>query len=152
MVYNFTYFSHVNIVFLSIILQICNFLWSRTKYIYSHNVWCLGWWYTRVNRGIFWILLLTHFEYDQRKVPPQGLSRPRKRLLELLAKTALDKPDPKLASAYASAEREWSMRFLRSPVEVLTSDGQRVSGIRLAKNRYWGTDVLILFLYLGVFI
>lgn len=67
-----------------------------------------------------------------------SLPRPRKRLMELLAKTALDEPDPKLASAYASAEREWSLRFLRSPVEVLSSDGQRVSGLRLVKNRLEG--------------
>ncbi|XP_050724688.1 NADPH:adrenodoxin oxidoreductase, mitochondrial-like isoform X3 [Eriocheir sinensis] len=69
-----------------------------------------------------------------------SLPRPRKRLLELLAKTALDEPDPKLASAYASAEREWSLRFLRSPVEVLSSDGQRVSGLRLVKNRLEGEE------------
>lgn len=76
-----------------------------------------------------------------RLLSPQGLPRPRKRLLELLAKTALDEPDPKLATAYAAAEREWSLHFLRSPVEVLASDGERVSGLRLVKNRYQGLVV-----------
>lgn len=65
-----------------------------------------------------------------------GLPRPRKRLLELLAKTALDTPAPALASAWASAQKEWRLRFLLSPVEVLAgADGQTVSGLKLAHNR-----------------
>lgn len=53
-----------------------------------------------------------------------------------MAKTALDEPDPKLAASYASAERQWSLQFLRSPVEVFASEGCIVSGLKLAKNRY----------------
>lgn len=69
--------------------------------------------------------------------PLSDLPRPRKRLLELLAKTGLDEPAPKLASAWAAAEREWTLRFLLSPVEVLaTADGQTVCGVKLARNRY----------------
>lgn len=65
-----------------------------------------------------------------------GLPRPRKRLLELLAKTALDAPAPALASAWASAQKEWRLRFLLSPVEVLAgADGQTVCGLKLAHNR-----------------
>ncbi|XP_042213542.1 NADPH:adrenodoxin oxidoreductase, mitochondrial-like [Homarus americanus] len=68
-----------------------------------------------------------------------NLPRPRKRLLELLAKTGLDAPDPKLASSWAAAEKQWSLRFLRSPVEILaTPDGQTVGGVILAKNRLEG--------------
>ncbi|XP_071547272.1 NADPH:adrenodoxin oxidoreductase, mitochondrial isoform X2 [Panulirus ornatus] len=71
-----------------------------------------------------------------------NLPRPRKRLLELLAKTALDGPDSKLASAWAAAEKKWSLRFLLSPVEVLaTADGQAVCGVKLAKNRLKGEGV-----------
>ncbi|KAG0721263.1 NADPH:adrenodoxin oxidoreductase, mitochondrial [Chionoecetes opilio] len=74
-----------------------------------------------------------------RKLIPD-LPRPRKRLLELLAKTALDEPNPKLGAAYASAERQWSLQFLGSPVEVLASGGHMVSGLKLAKNRLEGKE------------
>ncbi|XP_042874385.1 NADPH:adrenodoxin oxidoreductase, mitochondrial-like isoform X1 [Penaeus japonicus] len=68
-----------------------------------------------------------------------SLPRPRKRLLELLAKTALDTPAPALASAWAAAQKEWRLRFLLSPVEVLAgTDGQTVSGLKLAHNRLQG--------------
>lgn len=55
--------------------------------------------------------------------------------MELLAKTGLDPPDPKLAAAYASAKRSWSLSFLRSPVEVLGSEAEGVTGLKLAINR-----------------
>nr|XP_045594111.1 NADPH:adrenodoxin oxidoreductase, mitochondrial-like [Procambarus clarkii] len=68
-----------------------------------------------------------------------NLPRPRKRLLELLAKTALDKPDAKLASSWAASERDWSFRFLLSPREILAAPGgQAVCGILLGKNRLEG--------------
>lgn len=57
-------------------------------------------------------------------------------MLELLAKTALDTPAPALASAWVAAQKEWRLRFLLSPVEVLAgTDGQTVSGLKLAHNR-----------------
>lgn len=68
-----------------------------------------------------------------------SLPRQRKRLLELLAKTALDSPEPKLASSWSSAEREWSLRFLLSPVEILAAPGgHAVCAVKLAKNRLEG--------------
>lgn len=69
-----------------------------------------------------------------------NLPRPRKRLLELLAKTALEEPNPKLAASYASAARQWSLQFLRSPVEVLASKDGSVSGLKLAKNKLEGKE------------
>lgn len=53
-----------------------------------------------------------------------------------MAKTALEEPNPKLAASYASATKQWSLQFLRSPVEVLASEDGSVSGLKLAKNKY----------------
>ncbi|XP_066056747.1 NADPH:adrenodoxin oxidoreductase, mitochondrial [Chamaea fasciata] len=60
--------------------------------------------------------------------------RPRKRLTELMIKTALEKPvEMQAAAAGAAAPREWGLKFQRSPQEVLPSaDGRRARGIRLA--------------------
>ncbi|XP_063608887.1 NADPH:adrenodoxin oxidoreductase, mitochondrial-like [Penaeus indicus] len=78
-------------------------------------------------------------DYQHLKDLIPSLPRPRKRLLELLAKTALDAPAPALASAWASAQKEWRLRFLLSPVEVLAgADGQTLSGLKLAHNRLEG--------------
>lgn len=62
--------------------------------------------------------------------------RPRKRLTELLVKTALEAPDEKEQERRRKASRSWAFRFYRSPVEILTSpEGTRAAGIRLAVNR-----------------
>lgn len=62
--------------------------------------------------------------------------RPRKRLTELLLKTALEVPDEEEQERRSKAFREWTFRFFRSPVEVLASpDKTRTAGIRLAVNR-----------------
>ncbi|NXC21604.1 ADRO protein, partial [Corythaeola cristata] len=66
--------------------------------------------------------------------------RPRKRLTELMIKTALEKPGQKMmemeaqaAAVQAAAPREWGLKFQRSPQEVLpTADGRRVRGVRMA--------------------
>ncbi|NXU69977.1 ADRO protein, partial [Horornis vulcanius] len=60
--------------------------------------------------------------------------RPRKRLTELMIKTALEKPvEMQAATAGTAAPREWGLKFQRSPQEVLPSaDGRRARGIRMA--------------------
>ncbi|KAK1163894.1 NADPH:adrenodoxin oxidoreductase, mitochondrial isoform X1 [Acipenser oxyrinchus oxyrinchus] len=64
----------------------------------------------------------------------QDIPRPRKRLTELLMKAALEK------AAGKEAEREWSLRFLRSPTHILPSpDRSRAAGIRLAVTRLEGS-------------
>ncbi|XP_048575740.1 NADPH:adrenodoxin oxidoreductase, mitochondrial isoform X2 [Nematostella vectensis] len=64
------------------------------------------------------------------------IARPRKRLTELMVKTALDKSTPQEQERQAAATREWEVKFLRSPVEVLpTPDGTGVAGIRLQVNK-----------------
>ncbi|KAM4692377.1 NADPH:adrenodoxin oxidoreductase, mitochondrial [Rhinophrynus dorsalis] len=69
----------------------------------------------------------------------KDLPRPRKRLTELLMKSALEEPVGKLADSWAKAEREWGLRFLRSPLAVLPSeDGRKASGIRLSVTRLEG--------------
>ncbi|KAF2980481.1 hypothetical protein EK904_006055 [Melospiza melodia maxima] len=61
-------------------------------------------------------------------------SRPRKRLTELMIKTALEKPVE--IQAGAAAPREWGLKFQRSPQEVLPSaDGSRARGVRMALTR-----------------
>uniref|UniRef100_A0A7N4NIY9 NADPH:adrenodoxin oxidoreductase, mitochondrial n=1 Tax=Sarcophilus harrisii TaxID=9305 RepID=A0A7N4NIY9_SARHA len=67
-------------------------------------------------------------------------SRPRKRLLELLVRTARKPPEPK-ADSKVTTPRAWGLRFLRSPQEMLPSpNGSRVVGIRLAVMRLEGSD------------
>lgn len=73
--------------------------------------------------------------------------RPRKRLTELLLKTALEVPDEKEQERRNKASRSWAFRFLRSPVEILASpDNKRAAGIRLAVNRL---EVSKIFVYLS---
>ncbi|XP_078230683.1 NADPH:adrenodoxin oxidoreductase, mitochondrial isoform X18 [Callithrix jacchus] len=65
--------------------------------------------------------------------------RPRKRLTELLLRTAMEKPGPEEAARRASASRAWGLRFFRSPQQVLPSpDGQGAAGVRLAVTRLEG--------------
>ncbi|NXS95671.1 ADRO protein, partial [Jacana jacana] len=66
--------------------------------------------------------------------------RPRKRLTELMIKTALEKPGEKAVEVQAAAPREWGLKFQRSPQEVLpTADGRRARGIRMALTRLEGS-------------
>ncbi|XP_037664798.1 NADPH:adrenodoxin oxidoreductase, mitochondrial isoform X2 [Choloepus didactylus] len=65
--------------------------------------------------------------------------RPRRRLTELLLRTATEKPGVEGAACQAVASRSWGLRFFRSPQQVLPSpDGQRAAGIRLAVTRLEG--------------
>ncbi|KAI5764412.1 FDXR protein [Gulo gulo luscus] len=67
------------------------------------------------------------------------LPRQRKRLTELLLRTATEKPGAEEAARQASAARTWGLCFFRSPQQVLPSpDGRRVAGIRLAVTRLEG--------------
>ncbi|XP_025053281.1 NADPH:adrenodoxin oxidoreductase, mitochondrial [Alligator sinensis] len=70
----------------------------------------------------------------------KDVPRPRKRLTELMIKTALEKPGEKEAKIWASATREWGLKFLRSPLEILpTANGKRARGIRMAVTRLEGS-------------
>ncbi|KAM9296672.1 NADPH:adrenodoxin oxidoreductase, mitochondrial [Gastrophryne carolinensis] len=63
----------------------------------------------------------------------KDLPRPRKRLTDLLIKTALEKPGEREVIRRGQSDREWGLRFLRSPLSVLPSeDGKRAVGIRLS--------------------
>ncbi|XP_013918132.1 PREDICTED: NADPH:adrenodoxin oxidoreductase, mitochondrial-like [Thamnophis sirtalis] len=69
----------------------------------------------------------------------KDIPRPKKRLMELMTKTALEEPPEEVGGRWASASREWRLKFLRSPVEVLpTMDGKRARAIQLAVNRLEG--------------
>ncbi|KAG7232856.1 hypothetical protein INR49_008024 [Caranx melampygus] len=68
------------------------------------------------------------------------LPRPRKRLTELMLKTALEPPGVKEQERRAQASRTWGFRFFRSPLEVLAHpEGHRTAGIRLVVNRLEGS-------------
>ncbi|XP_034264598.1 NADPH:adrenodoxin oxidoreductase, mitochondrial [Pantherophis guttatus] len=69
----------------------------------------------------------------------KDIPRPRKRLTELMTKTALEEPPEEVGGRWASASKEWRLKFLRSPLEVLpTMDGKRARAIQLAVNRLEG--------------
>lgn len=64
------------------------------------------------------------------------LPRPRKRLTELMLKTATETPGEKEQERRNNASRSWGFRFFRSPVEVLADPNRnRTAGIRLAVNK-----------------
>ncbi|XP_028264435.1 NADPH:adrenodoxin oxidoreductase, mitochondrial [Parambassis ranga] len=70
----------------------------------------------------------------------QDLPRPRKRLTELMMKTALETPGEKEQERRSKASRVWGFRFFRSPVEILAdSEGGRTAGVRLAVTRLEGS-------------
>ena len=73
-----------------------------------------------------------------------SLQRPRKRLTELLAKTALDPPTDKQSEAWGqNPTKTWTLKLLRSPTEFLTDDGERVSGLKCAVNRLKGEGISV---------
>ncbi|XP_047465809.1 NADPH:adrenodoxin oxidoreductase, mitochondrial [Mugil cephalus] len=70
----------------------------------------------------------------------KDLPRPRKRLTELMLKTALETPGEKERERRNEATRTWGFRFFRSPSEVLADPNRgRVAGIRLAVNKLEGS-------------
>nr|XP_032640975.1 NADPH:adrenodoxin oxidoreductase, mitochondrial isoform X4 [Chelonoidis abingdonii] len=70
----------------------------------------------------------------------KDVPRPRKRLTELMIKSALEKPGEKEAARWASATKEWGLKFQRSPLEVLpAADGKQARGIRMAVTRLEGS-------------
>ncbi|XP_063149253.1 NADPH:adrenodoxin oxidoreductase, mitochondrial isoform X2 [Candoia aspera] len=69
----------------------------------------------------------------------KDIPRPKKRLIELMVKTALEEPPEEVGGRWASAPKEWRLKFLRSPLEVLpTIDGKRARAIQLAVTRLEG--------------
>ncbi|XP_053197146.1 NADPH:adrenodoxin oxidoreductase, mitochondrial [Scomber japonicus] len=70
----------------------------------------------------------------------KDLPRPRKRLTELMLKTATETPGEKEQERRNNASRSWGFRFFRSPVEVLADPNRnRTAGIRLAVNKLEGS-------------
>ncbi|XP_062930275.1 NADPH:adrenodoxin oxidoreductase, mitochondrial isoform X2 [Mobula hypostoma] len=84
--------------------------------------------------------LLDPNDFEGLKHVVKDLPRPRKRLMELLIKTALENNSGKEAEFQAAATKEWSLRFRRSPLEIIPSnDGERVGGIRLSVTKLEGS-------------
>ncbi|TRY77055.1 hypothetical protein TCAL_13814 [Tigriopus californicus] len=69
------------------------------------------------------------------------LKRPRKRLTELMLKTALTPPTEKQLKLWGPAPpKSWELRLLRSPLAILGSDSS-VSGVQLGVNRLDGPNL-----------
>ncbi|MCL4126007.1 UNVERIFIED_CONTAM: hypothetical protein GTU68_007327 [Idotea baltica] len=65
----------------------------------------------------------------------ESAARPRKRLLQLLQQAAMS-PGPAMVDKWRGAEREWRLRFLMSPLEILAKeDGKGVAGVKFGINR-----------------
>jgi len=74
-------------------------------------------------------------DYDGVKELLDKLARPKKRLTELLVKTALDSPDKKTLERWAGADKEWHLKLFRSPLKFLAgSDSDSVSSALLGVN------------------
>ncbi|XP_068440073.1 NADPH:adrenodoxin oxidoreductase, mitochondrial isoform X1 [Clinocottus analis] len=70
----------------------------------------------------------------------KDLPRPRKRLTELMLKTALEVPGVEEQQRRDGASLSWGFRFFRSPVEILADpERSRTAGIRLAVTRLEGS-------------
>uniref|UniRef100_A0A3P9HFF7 NADPH:adrenodoxin oxidoreductase, mitochondrial n=1 Tax=Oryzias latipes TaxID=8090 RepID=A0A3P9HFF7_ORYLA len=83
---------------------------------------------------------MTPSDFEGVKDALKDLPRPRKRLTELMMKTAMERPGEKEQERWNSASRVWGFRFFRSPVEVLPdAEGKKVAAVRLAVNRLEGS-------------
>ena len=69
-----------------------------------------------------------------REVIPR-LVRPRKRLTELLVKSATEEPTKKQEELWSHGSKQWFLKLLRTPLEIIpTCDNISVSGIKLGIN------------------
>ena len=60
----------------------------------------------------------------------------RRRLIQLLLKTALEQPSEKDATRWQVASKEWLLKFLRSPKEILAEEeSNKVRGINFTINK-----------------
>ncbi len=82
-------------------------------------------------------------DFDGVKEAVSRLKRPRKRLTELLAKTALDEPTKKQTDVWGNAEKSWQLKLLRTPLEVLPSpsDSTRCGGLKVGINKLVGDEL-----------
>ena len=71
---------------------------------------------------------------DVRKIVFVGIPRRRKRLTELMIKTALN-PDSKDIERWQNESRSWHLKFFRSPKAFLSDDNVTLSRLLLAANR-----------------
>ena len=78
------------------------------------------------------------FDEKDFQVPPRDiikeLTRPRKRLTELLYKAVFDPPTQKQINLWTSdPNKEWQLKLLRSPTEIHSDESGQVSSITLGK-------------------
>lgn len=64
------------------------------------------------------------------------IPRARKRMMEVMMKTALETPVPNIAERWAKANKKWYLTFLRSPIEFISrKDQNSVAAVKFAINR-----------------
>ena len=87
-----------------------------------------------MNRTYFFTFQ-SHFVGIEDVLPKLG--RPRKRLAELISKSALEPPTPKQTEARgANVDKSWHLKLLRTPKEIFPeSSGKRVGAIALEVNQ-----------------
>ncbi|CAI9723310.1 adrenodoxin oxidoreductase, mitochondrial-like [Octopus vulgaris] len=71
----------------------------------------------------------------------EALPRPRRRLTELLYKTAIT-PSEKDLKMWKDASRKWFLHFQRSPREIISDASSKVTAVRLTVNQLEGEDPL----------
>ena len=54
------------------------------------------------------------------------LTRPRKRLTELLVRTALDKPTDKQIELWGKGTKQWHLKLLRTPLEIIPNSNNPI--------------------------
>lgn len=79
--------------------------------------------------------VLSQSDFNLPEDQVKALPRARRRLTELLMKTASEDQVERRSSCH----KEWILKFLRSPLEVLSAPGEdRVTGIKLGLNQLQG--------------
>lgn len=66
------------------------------------------------------------------------IPRPKKRLMELMVKSAMGDVKPDLAQQWELATKQWGLKFLYSPLEIVASENGGVAGVQLGINRLEG--------------
>jgi len=84
--------------------------------------------------------VMNKVDYDGVREKLNSLERPRKRLTDLLVKTALDVPDVKTQEKWDKANLEWELKLYRSPLRFLAGSdkktvGSAVLGINVADGK-----------------
>merc|ERR1719266_232199 len=67
------------------------------------------------------------------------LTRPRKRLTELLSRSVFDNPSKKQEELWAQGSKKWHLKLLRTPIEITpnSDNSQAVGAVKLGVNELY---------------